>query len=155
MRSIVFVLLAIASLVVLFLGLREKPAEVTMPDDHVHSPAQTRGTGQGGATTANVTVQFDTSSEGYQVYRSRGCATCHGSDALGSRMGPSLADARLYYDRESLTTYLEDPEKAIADDPRLLEMQSQYPRIQMPAADDLPADELEALLTFVLEPSVR
>ena len=132
MRSIIFVLLSVVSLVVLYLGLRERPAELAMPTDHIHSQAQGQTTGQ--AETAAATVQFDNASPGYQVYRSRGCATCHGADALGSRMGPSLADARLHYDRASLTRYLKDPEKAIADDPRLLEMQSQYPRIQMPAA---------------------
>ena len=155
MRSIIFALLAVASLVVLYIGLRERPAQLSMPNDHIHTPAQTQATGQSGAGAQAVTVQFDDGSAGYQVYRSRGCATCHGPDALGSRMGPSLADARLHYDRASLTTYLKDPEKAIADDPRLLEMQSQYPRIQMPAADDLPREELDALLTFVLEPTVR
>ena len=155
MRSIVFVLLALASLVVLYLGLRERPAQLAMPDDHIHTPARTGGTGQSGAAAQAVTVQFDDTSAGYEVYRSRGCATCHGADALGSRMGPSLADARLFYDRDSLTNYLKDPEKAIADDPRLLEMQSQYPRIQMPAADDLPREELDALLSFILEPTVR
>jgi mono/diheme cytochrome c family protein len=155
MRSIIFVLLALASLVVLYLGLRDRPAPITMPDDHIHGPARNGTGGQSGSAAATETVGFDNGSPGYEVYRSRGCATCHGADALGSRMGPSLAEARRYYDRDSLTEYLKDPEKAIANDGRLLEMQSQYPRIQMPAADDLPADELDALLTFVLEPTVQ
>ena len=155
MRSIIFALLALASLVVLYLGLRERPLRIAMPNDHVHTQARTQTGGNTGAGTQAVNVRFDDTSAGFEVYRSRGCATCHGTDALGSRMGPSLADARLFYDRDSLTNYLKDPEKAIADDPRLLEMQSQYPRIQMPAADDLPKDELDALLTFILEPTVR
>jgi mono/diheme cytochrome c family protein len=155
MRSIIFVLLAIASLWVLYLGLRDRPAPITMPDDHNHSPARTGTATQSEGAAATETVEFDNGSQGYQVYRSRGCATCHGADALGSRMGPSLAEARIHYDRKSMTEYLKDPEKAIANDGRLLAMQSQYPRIQMPAADDLPADELDALLTFVLEPTVR
>lgn len=155
MRSILFVLLCVASLWVLFLGLRERPAELAMPDDHIHAPARTPSTGEAGTAVAAETVQFDSSSPGYQVYRSRGCVTCHGADALGSRMGPSLADVRLYYDRASLASYLENPEKAIADDPRLLEMQSLYPRIQMPPTDDLPSGEMDELLSFLLEPVVR
>jgi cytochrome c2 len=155
MRSIIFVILAVASLWVLFLGLRERPREIGMPDDHIHAPVRSQASGQAGSAATTTTVEFDNSSPGYEVYRSRGCATCHGADALGSRMGPSLADARIHYDRDSLTEYLKDPEKAIANDGRLLEMQSQYPRIQMPATDDLPKDDLAALLTFILEPTVR
>lgn len=155
MRSIVFVLLLIASFWVLFLGLRERPAPIVVPDDHIHTPAPTGAAAQTGSATETASVRLDDTLPGYAVYRANGCATCHGADALGSRMGPSLAEAHLNYDRDSLTRYLRDPEKAIADDPRLLQMQSRYPRIQMPPVKDLASTDMDALVTFILEPTAR
>jgi mono/diheme cytochrome c family protein len=156
MRSILFLLLAAASLWVIYLGVRERPARLVVPQDHVHTPAASRGDSGGEAASPAATVTFDTSSPGYAVYRERGCQTCHGADGLGSRMGPSLASARLHYDRASLTTYLQDPDAAIAGDERLLELQARFPRVQMPAVPaDLSEADLQALLGFVLEPVVR
>jgi cytochrome c2 len=153
MRSIFFVLLLIASFWVLYLGLRERPAPLAAPE-HVHTaaPAATRNTQ---TAESAQSVRFDRASRGYAVFRARGCQTCHGTDATGSRMGPSLADARLQFDRKNLAQYLADPNAFIGENDRLLELQARYPRIEMPAYPDLSESDLEALMTFVLEPEVR
>jgi cytochrome c2 len=106
MRSVPFFLLALASLWVLYLGVRSEPPVNLPSTTHVHTPPAPAQSTSGSATS---TVHFDNNAPGYAVYRARGCQTCHGMDALGSRMGPSLAEARLHYDRETLTAYLHDP----------------------------------------------
>lgn len=153
MRSIFFLLFLLASFWVLYLGLRERPA-ILASAEHVHTPAPaaTQSTQAAGSTQS---VRFDSASRGYAVFRARGCQTCHGTDATGSRMGPSLAEARLHFDRASLAQYLADPNTFIGENDRLLELQARYPRIEMPAYPDLSESDLEALLTFVLEPEVR
>jgi cytochrome c2 len=153
MRSIFFLLLTVASFWVLFLGVREKPARMD-PPAHVHNPAA-GGSGDNVRAEAATSVRFDRASKGYTVFKARACQTCHGPEATGSRMGPSLAEVRLHYDRASLAAYLADPNAFIENDERLLEMQSRYPRIEMPAYPDLSEGDLEALLTFLLEPEVR
>jgi len=153
MRSIFFVLLLLASFWVLYLGLRERPAPLAAPE-HVRStqPAATRNTQ---TAESAQSVRFDRASRGYAVFRARGCQTCHGTDATGSRMGPSLADTRLHFDRTTLAEYLADPNTVIGENDRLLELQARYPRIEMPAYPDLSESDLAELVTFLLEPEVR
>lgn len=153
MRSLPFVLLTLASLWVLYLGVRTRPTTPAPAPQHVHAgqaPARTTA-----AAPAQPAVRFDNNAPGYAVYRSRGCQTCHGADGLGSRMGPSLATVRDDYDRARLTAYLHDPASVLDEDPRLQRLQAKYPRVSMPSYPDLQGEELEALLGFVLEPELR
>ncbi len=83
-----------------------------------------------------------------------GCATCHGLDARGSRMGPSLRKAApIYFEK-----YDHDPKQILK---RLIEHMRDpdiFPAIgnvddfiaPMPPYDRLPPAELEALATFVM-----
>lgn len=153
MRSLPFVLLGLVSLWILYLGVRPAPPRPVPATQHVHTePAASSATTS--AAERAPAVRFDNNAPGYAVYRSRGCQTCHGADALGSRMGPSLAEVRLHYDRETLAAYLHDPSATLDTDERLQRLQSGFPRVSMPASPDLTGTELDDLLGFLLEPAL-
>ena len=154
MRSLPFVLLTLASLWILYLGLRPEPAPPP-PAQHVHTPAARPSRTAASGEPASAEVRFDNNARGYRVYRERGCQTCHGTDGLGNRMGPSLADVRLHYDPTRLGLYLREPSSLLAEDERLQQLQSRYPQVVMPSYPDLDDAELEALAGFLLEPEVR
>lgn len=153
MRSLPFVLLTLASLWILYRGLRPEPVPAP-PAPHVHPPAAPASRTVASDEPATQ-VRFDNNAPGYRVYRERGCGTCHGADGLGDRMGPSLADVRLHYDTTRLGMYLREPSRLLAEDERLQQLQARYPRVEMPSYPDLGEEDLEALAGFLLEPGLR
>ena len=83
-----------------------------------------------------------------------GCTSCHGLDARGSRMGPSLRKAvPVYFER-----YNHDPDRILERLVEHLKDPDIFPAIgsardfiaPMPLYDRLPPEELTALATFVM-----
>jgi cytochrome c2 len=88
--------------------------------------------------------------QGWQAYRTLGCAPCHGDVLEGKRSGPALTDIEDHWTVETMVTYLKDPAEMLKTTPRLAYKAEQYP-IDMPAFGDK-ADEatLAALATYLL-----
>lgn len=87
--------------------------------------------------------------EGRRAFTDRGCITCHGTQAEGTRMGPALKDLSRYYDEARLIEYLRDPDAMIEEDPRLDAQSEDYVGM-MPRFDYLSPEELEALARYTL-----
>lgn len=160
MRNISIVVM-IVGLAVLLYGLQrsqeEEPVAVDPHAGHNHPPGEhpenSPAPTQSSATesrSVRASQFFDLSHPGYQIYTGEGCATCHGSDLLGTRMAPPLVDVRKHFDLASLGEYLSDPDAYILDDPRLQGLDSQYQMQVMPAYD-LTDEELAALGGLILE----
>ncbi len=63
---------------------------------------------------------------GEQLYREQNCVQCHGPLGEGTQLGPSIADKRSYWNRESLAAFLADPQAYSARDERLAAQGRQY-----------------------------
>lgn len=78
------------------------------------------------------------------------CARCHGRAGEGSFMAPELSRVAEHWDVERLGRYLRDPEKVIAEDPRLLEQGRRYSQ-RMPAFPQLTPEQREKVAEWVLQ----
>jgi mono/diheme cytochrome c family protein len=77
------------------------------------------------------------------------CAMCHGDDARGGSLGPTLHGKQSHWTRDALVAYLKDPVGVAKQDPRLVEQGRQY-SLPMPTYKMLPETALEALADHVL-----
>jgi mono/diheme cytochrome c family protein len=87
--------------------------------------------------------------EGMRAFNKRGCNTCHGNQAEGTKMGPALKNLSRHYDVQRLIEYLKDPDAMIEEDARLREQGKNYIGM-MPRFDYLSPEELEALARYTL-----
>ncbi|MBR9979033.1 MAG: cytochrome c [Bacteroidetes bacterium] len=87
--------------------------------------------------------------EGRRAFTDRGCITCHGKQAEGTRMGPALEDLSRHYDVSRLIEYLKNPDAMIKEDERLSAQAEDYVGM-MPRFDYLSPEELEALARYAL-----
>ncbi|MFN0006934.1 MAG: c-type cytochrome [Planctomycetota bacterium] len=87
--------------------------------------------------------------DGRRVYDAQGCALCHGSDAAGTSLGPTLHGKASLWTREKIVEYLKAPIAYAEQDPRLREQKKKY-SLPMRAFDKVPEAELAAVADFVL-----
>lgn len=86
---------------------------------------------------------------GAELWVLQGCITCHGKDAQGTPIAPSLHGVQTHWTRESLLEYLRNPPLYIQKDARLKEQKKGYSQ-NMPVYGMLPPAHLEALADHVL-----
>jgi mono/diheme cytochrome c family protein len=84
-----------------------------------------------------------------KLWSDEGCALCHGKQAEGTKLAPTLQGKATHWSRESLLQYLRDPVGYAAQDPRLKEQMKSYSQA-MPTYKMLSATELETLADYVL-----
>lgn len=87
--------------------------------------------------------------DGAEVYAAAGCASCHGADLGGRKMGPPLTGIAPYWTMDEMVRWLKDPSSAYGKD-RLVEIGREY-GIVMPPAVGLTEAELIALSRWLLE----
>ncbi len=84
-----------------------------------------------------------------KLWSDEGCALCHGKQAEGTKLAPTLQGKATHWSRESLLQYLRDPVGYAAQDPRLKEQMKSYSQA-MPTYKMLAPVELETLADYVL-----
>lgn len=86
--------------------------------------------------------------QGLGLYVRENCANCHGEAGEGTkRLGPPLRNLEEHWDRARLQTFLLDPGKVEAEDPRLEELKSSY--WGRMTAYPLAPEELDALIDYL------
>lgn len=92
----------------------------------------------------------DEDPQGAAIYAGSNCKLCHGSDLLGTALGPSLADAEENWTVATLAQYFETPAEVIDTNIRLKMVAQEYDT-DMPAYDSLLAKHREVLAAWVIE----
>lgn len=98
---------------------------------------------------AEDAARTPTAPSGARVYAAQGCALCHGSDATGSSLGPTLHGKAAFWTREKLIEYLKAPVAYAEKDARLSRQKKKY-SLPMSQFDKVPEDELGLVADFVL-----
>jgi hypothetical protein len=72
--------------------------------------------------------------DGAALFREQNCIQCHGEDASGTNLGPTLHGKKVYWTREKLAAYLADPPSVIERDERLKTQKQNYllPMLKFP-----------------------
>lgn len=86
---------------------------------------------------------------GDSLYRSWGCATCHGESGRGTAKGPALGGLSHNWEIQTLAAYLQNPLAARERDERLQILSKRYFPLSMPAVE-LPAADREKLAAYLL-----
>ena len=87
---------------------------------------------------------------GEQLFKERGCATCHGADLKGTQMAPALQSNKKKWKKEALIQYITNPAAEKKKYPRLVEMSKNYTMMQMPP-NKMDAQQMKALVDFLMK----
>jgi cytochrome c2 len=86
---------------------------------------------------------------GRTVWEAEECAACHGEDATGTPIGPTLERIGEHWSQHELERFLLDPTARLTDDARLAALTSEYD-VAMPGVQQASADEVADLATFLI-----
>ena len=86
---------------------------------------------------------------GQQLISSFGCTNCHGSDLAGTQMAPALKNLSQHWGKESLISYLRNPNKFMNQD-RFLEYKKKYPNQIMPSYGNKDIKDLGKIVDYLL-----
>lgn len=87
---------------------------------------------------------------GYDLMSKHGCLNCHGTSLQGSPMGPALENLKKYWkDRDMLISYLRNP-NSFMEQSRFIEYKEKYPKMIMPAYNNLDIKELGKMSDYLL-----
>ena len=87
---------------------------------------------------------------GESLYDEWDCSVCHGDAGEGSDLGPTLSGLDSNWKLDELAEYISEPERFIADDPRLQKLKTAFPDMAMPAYDAIPAESRRLLAAYVM-----
>jgi len=96
-----------------------------------------------------MTEESTTELSGQQLIINFGCTNCHGSDLAGTQMAPALQNLTEHWGKESLITYLRNPNKFMDDD-RFEEYRNKYPGQIMPSYGNKDIKDLGKIVDYLL-----
>lgn len=100
----------------------------------------------------NPMMNQEVSSElsGYDLMSKHGCLNCHGASLQGTPMGPALENLKKYWkNRDMLISYLRNP-NSFMEQSRFKEYKEKYPKMIMPAYNNLDIKELGKISDYLL-----
>jgi hypothetical protein len=87
---------------------------------------------------------------GYDLMSKHGCLNCHGASLQGTPMGPALENLRNNWkNRDMLISYLRNP-NSFMEQSRFKEYKEKYPKMIMPAYNNLDIKELGKMADYLL-----
>lgn len=86
---------------------------------------------------------------GDRLFVLHGCNVCHGDGGEGRSLGPPLRGVSEHWERADLAAFLLDPRAAVAERPRLAELDARYPSEMRPYRNTT-EDERLRLADFLL-----
>lgn len=86
--------------------------------------------------------------DGFTLINRIGCTKCHGEDLNGSKLAPTLYEAKNNWKRDALINYLRNPQ-AYSGDERFEEYKRQYKSI-MPAYNNIDVKDLGIIADYIL-----
>lgn len=85
----------------------------------------------------------------FTLIRNNGCVSCHGSDLMGSNLGPSLMNIKENWSsREELISYLRNP-SSFMDKDRFRAYKEKYPSVVMPPFNYLDIKDLGKIADYL------
>lgn len=84
-----------------------------------------------------------------QLINNFGCVNCHGSDLTGTAMAPALRNLSQYWGKESLLSYLRNPNDYMNKD-RFKEYRKKYPSQIMPPYGNKNIKDLGKIVDYLL-----
>lgn len=88
--------------------------------------------------------------DGLALIKATGCTSCHGAELDGTRMGPSLKNIAVNWNRNSLINYLRNP-NSYSTDKRFEEYRSKFPNIVMPSYNNIDIKDLGKIADYLLQ----
>lgn len=96
-----------------------------------------------------MTEENTTELSGQQLIINFGCTNCHGSDLAGTQMAPALKNLSQHWGKESLISYLRNPNKFMDQD-RFVEYKKKYPNQIMPSYGNKDIKDLGKIVDYLL-----
>jgi cytochrome c2 len=84
-----------------------------------------------------------------QLISNFGCTNCHGSELAGTPMAPALKNLTQHWGKESLLSYLRNPNKFMDQD-RFVEYKKKYPNQIMPSYGNKDIKDLGKIVDYLL-----
>lgn len=99
---------------------------------------------------SNQTTEENTSElSAEQLIKNFGCVNCHGNDLTGTQMAPPLKNLSEHWGKESLLSYLRNPNNFMNDD-RFVEYKKKYPNQIMPSYGNKDIKDLGKIVDYLL-----
>jgi cytochrome c2 len=86
---------------------------------------------------------------GQQLISNFGCTNCHGGDLAGTNLAPALNNLTQHWGKESLISYLRNPNKFMDQD-RFIEYKKKYPNQIMPSYGNKDIKDLGKIVDYLL-----
>ena len=96
-----------------------------------------------------MTEENTTELSGQQLISNFGCTNCHGSDLAGTNLAPALRNLSQHWGKESLISYLRNPNKFMDQD-RFIEYKKKYPNQIMPSYGNKDIKDLGKIVDYLL-----
>ncbi|MBE0571848.1 MAG: cytochrome c [Ignavibacteriaceae bacterium] len=97
-----------------------------------------------------MTEQSTTELSGQQLISNFGCTNCHGSDLAGTNLAPALNNLTQYWGKESLLSYLRNPNDYM-NQKRFHEYKEKYRGQIMPSYGNKDIKDLGKIVDYLLE----
>jgi len=96
-----------------------------------------------------MTEESNTDLTAEQLINNFGCVNCHGGDLAGTPMAPSLKNLKQYWGKESLLSYLRNPNEFMNEE-RFKEYKEKYPGQIMPSFGNKNIKDLGKIVDYLL-----
>ena len=96
-----------------------------------------------------MTEESNTDLTAEQLIQNFGCVNCHGGDLSGTPMAPSLKNLKQHWGKESLLSYLRNPNEFM-DEERFKEYKEKYPNQIMPSFGNKNIKDLGKIVDYLL-----
>ncbi|MEJ2104504.1 MAG: cytochrome c [Ignavibacteriaceae bacterium] len=96
-----------------------------------------------------MTEENNTDLSAEQLIKNFGCVNCHGGDLSGTAMAPSLKNLKQHWGKESLLSYLRNPNEFMNEE-RFKEFKGKYPGQIMPSFGNKNIKDLGKIVDFLL-----
>lgn len=97
-----------------------------------------------------MTEQGTTELSGQQLISNFGCTNCHGGDLAGTNLAPALNNLTQYWGKESLLSYLRNPNDYM-NQKRFQEYKEKYRGQIMPSYGNKDIKDLGKIVDYLLE----
>ena len=98
---------------------------------------------------SNQTTEETTELSAEQLIKNFGCVNCHGNDLEGTQVAPALKNLTEHWGKESLLSYLRNPNNFMNDD-RFIEYKKKYPGQIMPSYGNKDIKDLGKIVDYLL-----
>lgn len=96
-----------------------------------------------------MTEESTTELNAEQLIKNFGCTNCHGGDLAGTALAPELKNLSQYWGKESLLSYLRNPNNYMDED-RFKEYRKKYPSQIMPPYGEKNIKDLGKIVDYLL-----